>query len=251
MGKNSSVNRKSKNTSSPRDQKKGAPEKAALDQHDIEVPGYRFCDKSYLKEALSHPSLNAGRSYQRLEFLGDRVLGLVIAEALFNRYPEEAEGRLNRRYSALVRREALAEISLTLKLDEMILMTEGADIEGTRQKPSVLGDIGEAVIGAIYLDGGFDAAKTYILKHWQNYLSGKVGAAKDSKTALQEWAQGRGFSLPTYTLVRRFGPDHLPEFQIAVSVEESGTAEATARSKRMAEQLAAQKLLEILESKYG
>lgn len=209
---------------------------------------YAFNDPSLLKEALSHPSLDQGYSYQRLEFLGDRVLGLVISSALLERYPDDPEGSLNARLSALVRRETVAEVAQTLKLDRMILLSEGAEGEGTRGKPSVLCDIGEAIIGAIYLDGGLQAATDFILTHWEPYLSGGASALKDAKTRLQEWAQARGLPLPSYDLVNREGPDHAPVFWIAVSVQKGGTAKAQASSKRAGEQAAAAALLKTLEA---
>ena len=211
------------------------------------IADYRFRNGALLEEALSHPSLDKGVSYQRLEFLGDRVLGLVIANALYATFPDEAEGILNNRLSALVRRETVAEVALKLGLDRQIQLSEGADSDGTRTKPSVLCDVGEAVIGAIYLDGGIDAAQAFVLKQWADFLSGKSVASKDAKTALQEWAQARGMPLPTYQVLERKGPDHAPMFRIAAIVEDGRRAEAEARSKRAGEQAAAATLLKQLE----
>lgn len=210
------------------------------------IADYEFQKPDLLREALTHPSLDKGESYQRLEFLGDRVLGLVISKTLFEKFPNEAEGKLNRRFSALVRREAVAEVASRLQLDRLILMSEGADAEGSRTKVSVLGDVGEAVIGAIYMDGGFDAASDFVLTHWKPLLDAGAKSVKDAKTELQEWAQARALDLPKYEVISRDGPDHNPVFTIQVVVEDNGTAQAEASSKRVAEQKAARTLLDQL-----
>ncbi|WCL55742.1 ribonuclease III [Gimibacter soli] len=211
------------------------------------VAGYTFTKVSLLDEALTHPSLSGSSNYQRLEFLGDRVLGLVIAEWLLDLFPGEAEGKINRRFTGLVRRETLADMAETLGLVPLIKLNPGAEQEGTRDKAAIRADITEAVIGALYLDGGFPAAKAFIRKHWKPLLDGVPSAAKDNKTQLQEWAQARSLPLPTYEVVSCDGPDHSPVFTIRASIDGVGAAEASGTSKRIAQQSAAEALLETID----
>lgn len=206
------------------------------------IAGYSFVKASLLDEALSHPSLSGTYNYQRLEFLGDRVLGLVISTWLLEVYPREAEGKLNRRFTSLVRRETLADVSRQLDLPSRMKLTPGAEQEGTREKEAIQADICESVIGAIYLDGGFDAANAFIRQHWGNLLSHEFEAKKDYKSLLQEWCQARAVALPSYKIVERSGPDHDPLFTIEVAIDKHGAAQATGAAKRHAEQAAAQQL---------
>jgi ribonuclease-3 len=207
-----------------------------------EIAGYKFTKPSLLDEALTHPSLSGTYNYQRLEFLGDRVLGLSVSTWLLQAYPSEAEGKLNRRFTALVRKETLAEISRKLGFVEHIKLTPGADTEGTREKEAVQADVCEAVIGAMYLDGDFKTVDAFIRKHWTAVEAEANDAAKDNKTLLQEWCQARAMPLPKYQIVERSGPDHSPVFTIEVSVDGKGTARAEGSAKRLAEQAAAQEL---------
>lgn len=209
----------------------------------VTIAGYTFQKPSYLEEALTHPSLSGTHNYQRLEFLGDRVLGLVIATWLLEAYPGEAEGKLNRRFTALVRRETLAEMACKLDLMPALKLTPGAETEGTRDKEAIQADVTEAVIGAMYLDGGFDVASAFIRKHWAPLMKEGPSAFKDAKTLLQEWCQARAVALPQYKLVERTGPDHNPEFTIAAMVDGFGEEIATGSAKRQAEQAAAGALL--------
>ncbi|MDX2074456.1 MAG: ribonuclease III [Alphaproteobacteria bacterium] len=211
--------------------------------------GYSFRDESLLALALSHPSLGRETSNQRLEFLGDSVLGLVIAELLYEMYPAEQEGELARRLAALVRGETLVGIAEALALGEALQLSASEAGSGGRKAASNLEDALESLIGAIYLDGGIDAAKNFIKPLWQGLASAAVNPPKDAKTALQEWAQARGIPVPNYTVTSQTGPAHAPEFTVEVSVERNGTASATAASKRAAEQAAAGKLLNILEKR--
>lgn len=206
------------------------------------IAGYRFKALSLLDEALTHPSLSGSYNYQRLEFLGDRVLGLVIATWLLEEFPRDAEGSLNRRFTALVRRETLAELAVKLKLVARLKLTPGAEAEGTREKEAIQSDVCESVIGAIYLDGGFDAANKFIRTHWKPLIGAGVKAQKDSKTQLQEWCQARALPLPKYVEVGRTGPDHDPVFTIEAVVSGQGAAVAKGAAKRLAEQLAAEQL---------
>lgn len=210
------------------------------------VLGHRFSDPGLLQAALTHPSVAGPVNYQRLEFLGDRVLGLVIAAWLYESFPQEPEGKLNRRFSALVRREALAEVAGETGLDGLIRLEAGAESEGARKLPAVLADVCEAVIGALYLDAGLAAAEAFVTAHWAARLKAGPAVYKDAKTTLQEWAQGRRLPLPAYRVAERRGPDHSPEFVVAVSVEGVGEAQAAGTSKRLAEQAAAAAMLERL-----
>jgi ribonuclease III len=220
-------------------------DRRAADDALAAVLDHRFERPALLQEALTHPSA-AGRrgrlrrGYERLEFLGDRVLGLIVAELLFERFPSESEGDLTRRQAALVRREALIAVAEAAGLGPHIILSPGEDAAGARANPSVLADICEAVIAALYLDGGLAAARRFVARWWQPQLDA-LGAAppRDPKTALQEWAQGRGLPLPVYRTLRVEGPPHRRQFTIAVEVAGLAKAEATGASKRAAEVAAA------------
>lgn len=218
-----------------------------------DIIGYNFTNKRLLLEALTHPGcaeVYNGQpfNYQRLEFLGDSVLGLVVAELLFRMYPGENEGSLAKRHAALVRSESLAGIARELGIAEFIRMSPAGRGSDKRDNISNLEDVCEALIGALYLDGGFDVAKKFILKHWDRLARSMGAPPKDAKTALQEWAQGRGLKLPVYTVLEISGSSHAPQFTIEVAVESGGRAVAKAPAKRQAEQLAARALLQRLES---
>ncbi|MCJ9429180.1 ribonuclease III [Kordiimonas marina] len=221
-----------------------------MGKHDMtverEIAGYRFDKVSLLEEALTHPSLSGTHNYQRLEFLGDRVLGLVISTWLLEAYPSEAEGKLNRRFTALVRKETLAEMAQQLGIAAAIMLTPGAEAEGTRDKEAVQADACEAVIGAMYLDSGYRSAEKFIRKFWAPLMKDGPGIYKDSKTQLQEWCQARGLPLPVYKMAGREGPDHNPVFTIEAQVDGKGSASASGSAKRQAEQAAAEELLMLL-----
>jgi ribonuclease-3 len=207
--------------------------------------GHDFKDLGLLAQALTHPSAD-GPNYQRFEFLGDRVLGLVIADWLVREFPHADEGELAIRFNALVRKEACAEVAARLDLGGVITMGAGEDKAGGRRKPAILGDACEAVIAALYLDGGLETARGLIEREWVHLLekSGKI--QQDAKTALQEWAQARGQPVPNYKLIDRTGPDHAPEFTVEVSAGDAKPLRAQGNSKRQAEQAAAQAMLEEL-----
>ena len=207
--------------------------------------GHDFKDLDLLSQALTHPSAE-GPNYQRFEFLGDRVLGLVIADWLVREFPHADEGELAIRFNALVRKEACAEVAARLDLGRFITMGAGEEKAGGRQKPAILGDACEAMIAALYLDGGIEAARRLIEREWAYLLekSGKI--QQDAKTALQEWAQARGEPVPSYTLIARTGPDHAPEFTVDVSAGGAKPLKAQGSSKQQAEQAAAQAMLEEL-----
>ncbi len=215
--------------------------------------GHGFRDSELLRCALTHASATRGPggnliSYERLEFLGDRVLGLIIAKLVFGRFPEEPEGDLARRLAALVRKETLAEVATQLGLGSCIDFGPGEQDGGGAENPSVLADACEAVIGALYLDGGLSVAERFVLSYWTPFLEAEDTPPQDAKTALQEWAQGRALPLPAYREVAREGPPHEPLFTVEVRVEGHEPATAKGRSKRIAEQAAAESLLAQLET---
>ncbi len=205
--------------------------------------GHRFANPELLIEALTHPSVGGAAHNQRLEFLGDRVLGLVIAEALLAQDPTAAEGKLAPRLNALVRKEACAEVALRLDLGSALRMGRSEMLSGGRRKQALLGDAMEAVIAAVYLDAGLDAARAMILRHWQSRIAAARALVPDAKTALQEWAQGRGQAPPAYLDLAREGPDHAPVFSVEVRLEDGRSAAGSATSKRAAQQRAAEALL--------
>lgn len=212
--------------------------------------GHRFSRPDLLVRALTHGSISTPGSpdNQRLEFLGDRVLGLVTAEALLAADPHAAEGSLAPRYNALVRKEACAEVAREAGLGEVLRLGRSEMMSGGRRKEALLGDAMEAVIAAIYLDGGIEAARATILSLWSRRIETVEADARDPKTALQEWAQARRQPPPRYVQTDRSGPDHAPEFTIEVRLASGETAAATARAKRQAEQIAARTLLDRLEA---
>lgn len=210
--------------------------------------GYRFTDASLLITAVTHSSRGSAtrEDNQRLEFLGDRVLGLVMAEALFEQDKSASEGQLAPRFNALVRKETCADIAKKVDLGEVLKLGRSEMMSGGRRKQALLGDAMEAVIAAVYLDGGFTAAKDFILRLWGDRVSDVKADARDAKTVLQEWAQARGQKPPSYTEISRSGPDHAPEFTILCRLESGQEAQAKAGSKRQAEQMAASALMQQL-----
>lgn len=206
---------------------------------------HRFDAPELLEQALTHPSgASASRGdNQRLEFLGDRVLGLVIAEELTRAFPDAPEGELAPRFNALVRRETLAEVAAEIDLGKHLRLGRSESISGGRRKSAILADATEAVIAALYLDGGLEAARSFILNFWQDRIHSARTTPMDAKTRVQEWAQGRGMAPPAYDLVNRSGPDHAPVFHVTAQLGDGIRGEGKARSKKLAEQAAAQELL--------
>lgn len=207
--------------------------------------GHQFTQPEFLIRALTHGSITSETrpDNQRLEFLGDRVLGLVMAEAVLTQDSNAKEGQLAPRFNALVRKETCAEIARTIDLGAVLRLGKSEAQTGGRRKTALLADAMEAVIAAVYLDGGLEAAKRVMLRLWQDHLTHVAKDARDAKSTLQEWAQARGHPPPTYTEVAREGPDHAPVFEIEVRLHTGETAKAKATSKRHAEQQAAQTLL--------
>jgi len=220
------------------------PDPSAL----AEKLGHVFGQPKLLEGALTHPSLSGSRrkkgaAYERLEFLGDRVLGLVIAEWLFETFPNADEGEMAKRHAALVNRDALRAIAMTIGLGKFIRLARGENAEAGRKNLATLPDAMEAVIGALYLDGGYDAARAFIHQYWRQNIAVPETPA-DPKTTLQEWAQGQGLPLPVYRVVENSGPAHAPKFVVEASVKGFPPATAEGNAKRDAQKAAAAKLLE-------
>jgi ribonuclease III len=221
--------------------------------------GHEFAKPALLQEALTHPSLagfrqrkkNSTTPYERLEFLGDRVLGLVIAEWLYKLFPDASEGELAKRHASLVNRDALREIALEIGLERHLHLARGEEASATRKNQATLSDAMEALIGALYLDAGLETARRFIQRYWKQATQTEAAPA-DPKTALQEWAQGQGLPLPVYKVMERSGPAHAPKFVIEVTVKGFAPAIGEGPSKRQAEKTAAQVLLQqVAESGKG
>ena len=210
--------------------------------------GHRFARPELLVRALTHGSISSPTraDNQRLEFLGDRVLGLVMASALLEHDKTATEGQLAPRFNALVRKEACADVARDVDLGAVLKLGRSEMMSGGRRKQALLGDAMEAVIAAVYKDGGLDAAQAMILRLWGDRITAVEADARDAKTALQEWAQARKQPPPKYVQIDRTGPDHAPVFTIAAQLQDGTEAQATAGSKRQAEQAAAAALLEQL-----
>nr|PZN39179.1 MAG: ribonuclease III [Pseudomonadota bacterium] len=207
---------------------------------------YSFTDKDLLKRALTHVSASPTdktRSYQRLEFLGDRVLGLCVADMLLKAFPAAEEGELSRRLAELVRKESCAEVAQAWDVGPFLHLGDGEVSSGARRNRAILADVCEAIVGAVFLDGGYEAARGLVERAFSARLHAPRRPLRDAKTALQEWAQGRGLPAPTYELVERSGPDHAPEFVIGVNVEGMEQALGRGTAKRNAEQAAAEAFL--------
>jgi ribonuclease-3 len=212
--------------------------------------GHHFSDPELLRRALTHASANTVRSNERLEFLGDRVLGLIVAEKLHALYPDDAEGALALKFNNLARGAACARAAEAAGLSEHLILAGSERASGGRQKPAILSGACEAVIAALYLDGGYDAARAFVERYWGEIFETLGADMRDAKTKLQEWAQspetmkgGRGGAAPVYTLVGRQGPDHAPHFVVEAKVEGLDAERGEGGSKREAEQDAAARLL--------
>lgn len=207
--------------------------------------GHSFQDQALLKRALTHASADSIVSNERLEFLGDRVLGLIIAEKLHALYPQDAEGALALKFNALARGAACARAAVAAELSEHVILANSEKSAGGRAKPAILSGVCEAVIAALYLDGGMDAARNFVERYWTAMFEELSHDMRDAKTRLQEWAQARGkdSAAPVYTLKERAGPDHAPRFVVEAQVAGFEPVTGEGGSKRQAEQDAATKLL--------
>ncbi len=221
--------------------------------------GYRFRDRGILKRALTHGSYRAGdggprENYERLEFLGDTLLGFIVADWLMKDDPEAAEGVLSRRRQTVVRTSTLAAVARRIGLGEALLLGPGELRSGGRKKPSLLADVFEAVLGAVYVDGGLRSARAYALRHLRAELGETRGSRvvpEDNKTRLQELVQARVKRTPVYRLVRETGPAHRPEFEAAVFVGRRRLASGVGSSRKEAEQQAARVALGRIEGESG
>jgi ribonuclease III len=228
---------------------KATAAKAAIAATEARI-GYKFADSALLTTAFTHVSAlkpatrHRADSYQRLEFLGDHVLGLIVSDMLYRAFPRADEGELSKRLADLVRKESCADVAKQLGLtDDIKLGAVGAGA-GARLRKSVLGDICEAVIGAIYLDGGHAAAAEFVARNWTERMCKLRRPLRDPKTVLQEWAQGKGLPTPVYREVERTGPHHDPQFRVAVDLPGLAPAEGVGGSKRAAEKVAASVMIE-------
>ena len=212
--------------------------------------GHQFENADLLVRALTHSSAAAERkdSNERLEFLGDRVLGLVVAGLLMETFADENEGKLGYRFSALARSESLARIAVDIGLGAHIVLSEAEEEFGGRKNASILADCCEAVIAALYLDGGLETAATFIHRHWKPLMDETPVPPKDAKTLLQEWAQEKGLPLPGYRVTKEDGPPHAPIFTVEATLHERKPATAHGPTKQAAEQAAAETLLKRIET---
>jgi len=209
--------------------------------------GYRFKSRAILDRALTHASTRSdqkrGEDNERLEFLGDRVLGLVIAELLLERDAKASEGALARRFNRLVRKETCARVGRSINLGPMMVLSSAEDDSGGRDKDTILADAIEALLAAIFLEAGFGAARDVIRMLWSPLVDGLPETVADAKSMLQEWAQGQGLPLPRYVEIERKGPDHAPVFTTEVSIDGKRPARGSGANKRAAEQAAASAML--------
>ncbi len=205
--------------------------------------GYSFKDKALLRTALTHSSTGRDKNYERLEFLGDRVLGLVIAQLLFEKFPDENEGDLAKRLASLVQGETLAKLSNQISLGNYILLSTAEREAGGAANDHILADVFEAVIGAIYIDGGLNPCKILINAQWGDIVVSMKSPPQHPKTAIQEWAQGQGLPLPIYKIIGQGGPDHAPIFEIKLVVKGHPPITANGRSRAEAEKLAAEEFM--------
>lgn len=212
--------------------------------------GHKFAEQALLERALTHISAisggtaqNRSHSYQRLEFLGDHVLGLVVSDMLYREYPRANEGELSQRLADLVRKETCAEIGREMGLGPELKLGASESHAGGRARVTILGDACEALIGAVYIDGGYQAAQKTIELFWKDRMDRPLRSLRDSKTMLQEWAQARGLPTPSYSELSRTGPQHNPKFKVAVTLPNRPPAEGIGPSKRAAEQAAAAEML--------
>ncbi|MBX9787028.1 MAG: ribonuclease III [Alphaproteobacteria bacterium] len=210
---------------------------------------YQFKNPSLLKKALTHPSAlppGQGIDFERLEFLGDRVLGLVMARWLFEKFPKESEGNLAARFANLVRKETLLKVASTIKLESVMVMKHETSSSQKKRLETLLADGCEALIGALYLDDDLEVAQVFIHHFWEPFLEENLPPPQDPKSALQEWVQSQGKKHPQYELISSSGPAHAPDFIVEVSVEGLTSARGKGSSKRLAEKDAAQEMLKVI-----
>lgn len=205
--------------------------------------GHTFVNRSLITDALTHSSTGSATNYERLEFLGDRVLGLIVSELLFEKFPEEAEGGLAKRLSALVQGQFLAKIAKEIQLGEYVSFSDSERGAGGAENVNILSDVFESLIGALYLDAGFDKCSKLIEELLGNHIYDMAAPPQHPKTALQEWAQSKGLSLPSYEIAGQSGPDHMPVFDVVLRVEGYDELTVQGRSRQEAEKKAARTFL--------
>lgn len=207
-----------------------------------------FRNKDLLRQAMTHASSEGDSNYERLEFLGDRVLGLVIADLLYDTFPAEPEGSLAKRFAALVQGTKLAEIARDINLNEDLILSEAERNAGGADNDNILADCVEAMLGALYLDQGYAICKDVITRLYGDRVATVKTAPQDPKTTLQERVQGQGLDLPVYAIIERTGPDHAPEFTVEVTVQGRKPARGVGTSRRAAEKKAALQMLEMMDT---
>lgn len=208
---------------------------------------YDFKDKNLLETALTHSSTGEKYNYERLEFLGDRVLGLIIASLLYDRFPNEKEGDLAKRLASLVQGKTLARLSARIELSEYINFSDAEGAAGGAQNEHILADVFEAVIGALYRDGGYEPCRELIEREWQDVLHVMKKPPQHPKTAVQEWAQAKGLPVPLYEIIDQTGPDHAPIFNVSMTLPGHNPVVAQGKSRAEAEKQAAKAFLKIIE----
>lgn len=229
----------------PKPKKRRRPNVAVLEER----IGHKFADGELLDRALTHISAltgarNRAGTYQRLEFLGDHVLGLAISDMLFRAFPKADEGEMSRRLADLVRREACADVARSMELGPALRLGASEAGAGGRNRQAILADVCEALVGAVYLDGGYAAAAALVDRFWGERMRVPAHPLRDPKTLLQEWAQARGLPTPLYREIERKGPHHRPVFRVSVELPQRDPAEGSGPSKRIAEQAAAAAMLD-------
>ena len=217
-------------------------EKLAYLQKKIKI---KFKNLNYLKKSITHKSYDPSENYEKLEFLGDRILGFVISKKLIELYPNQKEGTLDKKLASLVNKNQCLEIAKSLNLEKFVLV--GNKNSNSKIENKILADSIEALIGAIYYDKGFDVAEKFILNNWKNFINLSEETKIDSKTKLQEYSLKKFKSLPIYKLITSTGPKHKPNFVISVKLKDTKFYEGSGYSKKKAEQNAAKKLLDSLK----
>ncbi len=213
------------------------------------IIGYNFENQDLLHEALTHPSTGKTKNYERLEFLGDRVLGLVVSHLLYQKFPDETEGDMAKRLSCLVQGSMIAEIASKINLGDYILFSDAERKAGGAHNENILADVFEALIGALYQEAGLPICENFITAHWADVLTTMKTPPQHPKTALQEWAQSENLPLPEYKISDQHGPDHAPIFDISVNVKGHPPVTAQGKSRQEAEKEAAQQFLKQVMNK--
>lgn len=208
-----------------------------------QVIHYRFRNQTTLEQALTHSSHSGSANNERIEFLGDRVLNLVMAHTLFEQFPQENEGNLAKRHASLVQGKMLAAVGSNIHLGQYLILSDAERSSGGALNENIVSDAMEALLGAVFLDGGLEPARAIIIREWDKYILGPVEQHQDAKTELQEWAQARGLPLPSYDIVGRSGPDHAPLFEIELRVQGIDPITAEGPSRRAAEKEAARHMM--------